>query len=91
MRDMTMAQSLMGVPRGKEDGLAAELDHAGFEGQPGTGRRLLENHAEHAVFQWLEEYAAVTQVLQLDASTNHTDQLFGRAIHQGEKVPCAHH
>jgi len=50
-----------------------------------------ENHPEHAVFQRLEQYAAVTQVFELNASTDHADQLFGRAIHQGEKVPCAHH
>jgi len=98
MLDITMALSViglaaaqLGIARRQEDGLAAELDHAGFEGHAGAGRRLLEDHPEHAVFQRLEQYAAVTQVFKLNASTEHADQLFGRAIHQGEKVPCAHH
>ena len=68
----------------------AELDHAASNGS-GAGRGFLEDHPQHAVFQRLEQYAAVTQVLELNASTDHADQLFGRAIHQGEKVPCAHH
>ncbi|MNU91893.1 hypothetical protein D3C71_817970 [compost metagenome] len=86
-----LATAQLGITRRQENSLAAELDHAGFEGNAGAGRRLLEDHPEHAVFQGLEQYAAVTQVLELNASTDHADQLFGRAIHQGEKVPCAHH
>ena len=85
------AAAQLGIAWRQEDRLAAQLDHAGFEGQAGTGRGLFEDHAQHTILQGLEEYAAVTQVLQLDASTDHTDQLIGRAIHQGEKVPCAHH
>ena len=86
-----LAATQLGVTRGEEDRLAAELDHAGFEGQPGTGRGLLEDHPQHAVFQGLEEYAAVTQVFQLDPSTDHADQFIGGEVHQGEKVPSAHH
>ena len=86
-----LATAQLGVARRQEDRLATELDHAGFERNTGAGRGLLENHPEHAVFQRLEQYAAVTQVFELNASTDHADQLFGRAIHQGEKVPCAHH
>ncbi|MNM83949.1 hypothetical protein D3C81_960210 [compost metagenome] len=85
-----LATAQLGVARGQEDGLAAELDHAGFERQPGTGRGFLEDHPQHAVFQGFEQYAAVTQVLQLDASTDHTEQFVGCEIHQGEKVPSAH-
>ncbi|MCY1174397.1 hypothetical protein D9M73_145980 [compost metagenome] len=86
-----LATAQLGVAGRQEDRLATELDHAGFEGNSGAGRGLFENHPEHAVFQGLEQYAAVTQVFELNASTDHADQLFGRAIHQGEKVPCAHH
>ncbi|MNT38253.1 hypothetical protein D3C72_1744390 [compost metagenome] len=86
-----LATAQLGVAWRQEDRLAAELDHAGLKGDSGAGRGFLENHPQDAVFQRLEQYAAVTQVLELNASTDHADQLFGRAIHQGEKVPCAHH
>lgn len=86
-----LAATQLGVARRQEDRLATQLDHAGFERDAGARRGLLEDHPQYAVFQRLEQYAAVTQVLELNASTDHADQLFGRAIHQGEKVPCAHH
>ena len=86
-----LATAQLRIARRKEDRLAAELDHAGLERDPRARGGLLENHPQDAVFQRLEQYAAVTQVLELNASTDHADQLFGRAIHQGEKVPCAHH
>ncbi|MNH20042.1 hypothetical protein D3C79_797950 [compost metagenome] len=85
-----LATAQLGVPWREEDGLAAELDHAGFERQAGAGRGLFEDHPQHAVFQRFEQYAAVTQVLQLDTSTDHTEQFVGCEIHQGEKVPSAH-
>ncbi|MOA06056.1 hypothetical protein D3C78_1256770 [compost metagenome] len=85
-----LAAAQLGIARGQENRLAAELDHAGFERQPGPGRGFLEDHPQYAVFQGFEQYAAVTQVLQLDASTDHTEQFVGCEIHQGEKVPSAH-
>lgn len=85
-----LAAAELGVARGEEDRLAAELDHPGFEGQAGTGRSLLEDHAQDPALQRLVEHASVAQVLQLAAAADQTDQLFGAVIHKREKVPYAH-
>ncbi len=85
-----LATAQLGVARGQEDGLAAELDHAGLERHAGTGGGLLEDHAQHAVFQRLEQHASLAQVLQLDAAADHPEQFVGGEVQQGEKVPSAH-
>ncbi|MNM63384.1 hypothetical protein D3C81_747500 [compost metagenome] len=84
------AAAQLGVAWRQEDGLAAELDHAGLERHAGTGRGLLEDHAQHAVLQGLEQHASLAQVLQLDAAADHPEQFVGGEVQQGEKVPSAH-
>ncbi len=85
-----LAAAQLGVARGQEDGLAAELDHAGLERHAGTGRGFLEDHAQHAVLQRFEQHASLAQVLQLDAAADHPEQFVGGEVQQGEKVPSAH-
>ncbi len=85
-----LATAQLSVTRREEDGLAAELDHAGFERQAGAGRGLLEDHAQYAILQRLEQHAAVTQVLQLHTAADQAHQFIRCAIHQREKVSCAH-
>ncbi|MNZ19121.1 hypothetical protein D3C78_361450 [compost metagenome] len=85
-----LAAAELGVARREEDRLAAELDHAGLEGNPGPGRGLLEDHAQYAVLQGFVEDSSITQVLQLAAAADQADQFVGRVIQHREKVTCAH-
>ncbi|MNF67865.1 hypothetical protein D3C84_496930 [compost metagenome] len=85
-----LATAELGIARRQEDGLAAELDHAGLEGETGTGGSLLEDHPQHTAFQGLVTHASVAQILQLGASTDQAVQLLGSTVHQGEKMPSAH-
>lgn len=85
-----LATAQLGVARREEDGLATELDHAGFEGQAGASRGLLEDHAQHAILQRLEKYPTVAQILQLDASADQSHQFVRCVIHHREKVSDAH-
>ncbi|MCY1416102.1 hypothetical protein D9M71_316030 [compost metagenome] len=85
-----LATAQLGVAWRQEDGLAAELDHAGLERHAGTGRGLFEDHAQHTVLQRFEQHASLAQVLQLDAAADHPEQFVGGEVQQGEKVPSAH-
>ncbi len=42
-----LATPQVGVPGGEKDGVAAELGHAGLEGDARAGGRLLEHHGQH--------------------------------------------
>src|SRR5690554_5440528 len=80
----------LGVPWGQEDGLASQLDHAGFEGHPGPGGGFLEDHSEHPILQRLVDYPLAVQILQLDAALEQAGQLCLGTIHPREKMPYCH-
>ena len=90
---MTRAVSLIGSPRPswvvpgvQEEGVAAELEHADLEGDPGAGRALLEDHRQGLALEQAVRLAALLLGLQLAAEGEDLLQFGPAPVGQAEKV-----
>ena len=67
---------------GQEQRLTAQLIHAGLEGNTGTGRGLLEDHAKALAFQVTMGNVVLSLILELIRQIEQTDDLLGGAVKQ---------
>ena len=72
------------VTVGQEQRLTAELIHAGFEGNAGTGGGLLEDHAEALALQMAMGNIMLLFIFELICQIEQADDLLGGAVEQLE-------
>ena len=84
------ATSQLGVAWRQEHGVAAELCHAGLEGDPGAGGGFLEDHCQHFAAQRLVRLAPVLQGLEFDAAQDQLPEFLGIHVQQGQEVAYIH-
>ena len=81
-----LAAAQVGVDRRQHDRLAAELAHADLEGDPGAGRRLLEDHRQGLASQGSFRLAGRQAALGLDGHVEDTAQGWPVELVEVEKV-----
>ena len=65
---------------GQEQRVSAQLVHAGFKRNTGTGRCLLEDHAQRLAFQMRVGNAVLQLVFQLIGKIQNLNDLFGAQV-----------
>ena len=79
-----LAAADLKVTVGQEQRLTAELIHAGFEGNAGTGGGLLEDHAEALALQMAMGNIMLLFIFELICQIEQADDLLGGAVEQLE-------
>ncbi len=82
-----LATPQLGIPRRQEQGMTAQLGHAGLEGDPGAGGGLFEHHGQGTAIERLVALAGTQNLFQLHGPSQQSLQRLRSQVEQGEKVP----
>ena len=66
--------------------MPAEMDHAGLEGDPGSGRALLEDHAEGLAVEQPVRFTALLLRLEIPGQSEERLEIGATPVTEAEKI-----